>query len=104
MFRFKLLDCNLYVTLTQKDSGEYANNDGRDAHNDGQSRRPADQVVRKSVVLHDPEEPRRDQVGQLAHEALHRHDPRAFMVVRGEFVAQGHPGRRKDRVSQVEHQ
>ena len=54
------------------------------------------------LVRHDPQEPRRDEVGELPDEVLHAHEARALVVVGGELVAQRHPRRREDGVGEVE--
>ncbi len=88
--------------LAKQQCGQNANAD--DHHGDGyrQTGSALHHVVEERLVLHHPQEPGRDQVGELADEVLNPHEPGAFVIVGRQLVSQSNPRRGENRVGQVE--
>ena len=89
------------MPLPQEYRRQHAKDGAGQGKHDGE-RRSATTHVAEPRQFHEPEEPGRDQPCPLGDEVLHAHEPRAFVVVRRQFVAEGDPGRREYRVGEIE--
>jgi len=87
--------------LAQEDRRQHAQDERRHRHRDRQPAGAGD-LVAELPAVHDPQEPRRDDVGDLADEILRPHQARALVVVGRQFVAQRDPRRDEDGVADVE--
>ncbi len=90
--------------LAQEQGGQDADGPHEHGDDDRERSRAARHVLEPVLVLHDPQEPRRHDIGELADEVLHAHQAGAFMVIRRELVAERDPGRGIDGVGEIEDQ